>query len=386
MRSIDWYIFRTTLSAFVLVLASLTGVIWITQALRGIDLMTSQGQTILVFIGFTGLAIPLLVLVIAPIALVIAVAHILNKLGTDSEIIVMNAAGMRPLQMFRPFLMVAIVVSLIVAFIAAYLAPDGLRRLRKWDLEITTDVVANIIKPGRFSTLAAGLTIHIKERRPGGLLAGIFMDDRRNPKEQINIVAERGSILKNDRGTFLILENGSLQRHEKGQRDPALVSFDRYAFDLSKFTTPAQDITYTVRERYLWELLNPDPADPIYSANPGQFRAELHDRLVAPLYPLAFTIVAFAFLGAPRTTRQSRSMSIVLTILAIGALRMAGFAATVLSARSVLAVVLQYVLIFSVSGVCFYVLLRGIIVELPAAFMEAVNRWNERLLRRFVPA
>ena len=46
MGSIDRYIFRTTLASFALILVSLTGVIWITQALRGIDLMTSQGQTI----------------------------------------------------------------------------------------------------------------------------------------------------------------------------------------------------------------------------------------------------------------------------------------------------------------------------------------------------
>ena len=69
MGSIDKYIFRTTLTAFAVVMASLTGVIWITQALRGIDLMTSQGQTIVTFLGLTGLAVPVLVLVIAPIAL-----------------------------------------------------------------------------------------------------------------------------------------------------------------------------------------------------------------------------------------------------------------------------------------------------------------------------
>ncbi|WP_368681342.1 LptF/LptG family permease, partial [Acinetobacter baumannii] len=56
---------RTTLVAFLLILVSLTGVIWITQALRGIDLMTGQGQSILVFLGVTGLAIPLLAMIIA---------------------------------------------------------------------------------------------------------------------------------------------------------------------------------------------------------------------------------------------------------------------------------------------------------------------------------
>src|ERR1700710_1335939 len=96
MGSIDKYIFRTTLASFALVLVSLTGVIWITQALRGIDLMTSQGQTLITFLGIPGLGIPALVLITAPIALMIAVSHALNKLATASEIIVMNAAGFSP--------------------------------------------------------------------------------------------------------------------------------------------------------------------------------------------------------------------------------------------------------------------------------------------------
>ena len=104
MGSIGRYIFRTTFGAFLLVLVSLTGAIWMTQALRDIDLMTNQGQTVLVFVGITSLIIPHLVLVIAPVALVVAVAHILNKLATNSEIIVMNGAGMSPWRLLQPFI------------------------------------------------------------------------------------------------------------------------------------------------------------------------------------------------------------------------------------------------------------------------------------------
>src|ERR1039457_5577620 len=117
MGSISRYIFRTTFGAFLIVLVALTALIWVTQSLRDFDLMTSQGQTILVFVGITGLIIPLLVLVIAPIALLIAVVHVLNRLSTDSEIIVMNASGMSPLLLFRAFMTVAVVVSLFVGVI-----------------------------------------------------------------------------------------------------------------------------------------------------------------------------------------------------------------------------------------------------------------------------
>src|SRR5436305_13540959 len=198
MGSIDEYIFRTALAWFALVLVSLTGGIWITQALRGIDLMTSQGQTIKTFLGLTSLVIPALILIIAPVALMIAVSHTLNKLATDSEIIVMNAAGFSPFRLFRPFLYATIVVSLLVAFIAAYLAPDGMRRIKQWDAEITADVLTNILQPGRFAQLDQNLTIRIRERQPGGILVGIFVDDRRNPEERISIIADPGTVLKSE--------------------------------------------------------------------------------------------------------------------------------------------------------------------------------------------
>ena len=279
MGSISRYIFRTTLGAFLIVLVSLTAVIWVTQALRDIDIMTSQGQTILVFIGITGLIIPLLILVIAPIALLIAVAHVLNKMSNDSEIIVMNAAGMSPWILFRAFMAAAIVVSVLVAAISAYFAPKGLRMLRDWLTEVRANVVSNIVQPGRFTAIESGVTIHIRERRPNGQLAGIFLDDRRNANERITVLSEIGELLDNSSGTYLVLQKGIVQRHETNQRDPAMVVFDRYAFDLSQFAGGAQAVKYSIRERYLWQLLFPDPKDPFYVEQPDQFRAELHDRL-----------------------------------------------------------------------------------------------------------
>src|SRR3954468_25038053 len=280
MGSIDKYIFRTTLASFTLVLVSLTGVIWITQALRGIDLMTSQGQTIRTFLGITSLVIPALVLIIAPIALMIAISHTLNKLATDSEIIVMNAAGFSPIRLFRPFLYATIVVAIMVAFIATYLAPDGMRRIKQWDAEITADVLTNILQPGRFAQLDQNLTIRIRERQPGGILVGIFVDDRRNPDERVSIIADHGTVLKSGNGSFLVLKDGNLQRFEVGKRDPALVAFGRYGFDMSKFGNQGHDVTLGIRERYLWELFSPSEDDPVYKQIPGQFRSALHDSLL----------------------------------------------------------------------------------------------------------
>jgi lipopolysaccharide export system permease protein len=369
------------LGAFLLVLVGLTGAIWLTQALRDVDLMTNQGQTVLVFIGITSLVIPQLVLVIAPVALIIAVGYVLHKLATDSEIIVMNGAGMRPWTLLQPFVAVTIVVSLLLMTISAYLAPESLRMLRRWLTEVRTDLVSNIVQPGRFIAIEQGLAFNIRERRPNGLLVGLMMDDRRDPAQRVTILAERGEILKNDHGNFLILEAGSVQRQEAKQRDPNIVLFDRYAFDLSQFSGGPQIVKYSVRERYLWQLIWPEPTDTLAKDQPGQFRAELHDRLLAPVYPFAFVLIAFAFLGPPRTTRQSAAWSITSVILAATTLRLIGFACTVFALKYPIAVVVQYLAVAGAIAASLFAASRGLTIE-PPVFMtravEAASDWFER--------
>jgi lipopolysaccharide export system permease protein len=382
--AIDGYVVNMTLMSFLIVLVSLTGVIWITQALRNIDLMTSQGQTILVFLGISGLAIPLLVSIIAPIALLVAVMHSLNRLATDSEVIVISAAGMPPLRFLRPFLMATVLVSLLIAFISLYLAPECLRALRRWNTQLGADVVANVIQPGQFIKLDK-LTLRIQERRPGGVLVGLFIDDKRDPEQRVNIVADRGTVVKNERGSFLILEDGDLQRFEAGKRDPVLVAFKSYAFDMSQFSNPSQSVTYNVHERLTPELLSPPPPDEQPAKQPskllpGELRAELHDRLFAPLYPVVFALLAFAFLGMPRTTRQSRNFAISAMLLTVLVIRIAGFACSTIAVSIPVAILIQYTMLATVGGVSLWMIIRGVIIEAPANLIDAITSMGERLV------
>ena len=63
--------------------------------------------------------------------------------------------------------------------------------------------------------------------------------------------------------------------------------------------------------------------------NEGRFRAELHERFIAPLYALAMGMIAFAALGAPRTTRQNRGAAMAAAVAcgvadAVGRIRRLG--------------------------------------------------------------
>jgi lipopolysaccharide export system permease protein len=177
-----------------------------------------------------------------------------------------------------------------------------------------------------------------------------------------------------------------VQRQEADGRDPTIVIYDRYAFDLSRFSGGTQAISYSPRERYIWDLIWPDPNDPLYKQQPQQFRAELHDRLAAPLYPIVFVIIAYAYLGAPRTTRQSREFSVVSATIGVATVRLIGFACSVLSVRFPIALLAQYVVLAVAAGLGLKTIASGNVIEPPAFVTNAIAAITARLERRRVAA
>lgn len=380
MGSLERYIFRQAALAFVAGLFILTLVVWITQVLRQLDLVTNSGQTIALFFLMTSLGIPVLVTLIAPIALFIAIVQTLNKLNGDSELIVMSAAGLSPARLARPLLTLTILVMAMVGTLSLWLTPSSIRHFRLLLTQVQANLLTAIVRPGQFTQADRGLTFHIRDRAPGGVLLGIVVSDVRDPQVHMTYVAERGVITEQPQGTFFVLENGNLQRRETKEGTTSIVVFDRYAFDLSQLTQAAETI-YRPSERYTSELMNPDPADPMLERWRGRFRQELHDRFAAPLYPLAMMCIAFAMLGQARTTRQSRGAAVAGAIGLMAAVRGGGFAVSGLVAARPAAVPLVYLLPLATIAVFGAISLGLLKPRAPAALTRLSSDLTERLTR-----
>lgn len=337
---IERYIFRMSFFACVLGIFVLTAVIWITQALRELDLMTSKGQTILMFLAITGLSIPALVTVIAPVALFAAVLFTLNKLNSDSELIVMNAAGTPPSVILKPLAALGLMITLMVGIMTIHVMPQSFRTIRDLITKVQADFLSNVVAEGQFTTLQNGITFHYRERS-GQTLLGVFMQDRRDKDKTSVYLAEKGHTVSTDEGSFLVLEKGSVQRISAGQQDAAIVLFERYALDLSELAAQAEASYYRPREQTTFDLLSGSnkSADPRFEA---RYRAELHERLSGPLYAIAFLLIGYAALSAPRTTRQGRGAAIGIAVACVVVLRGLGFFISSLIVRSAAAVPLAY--------------------------------------------
>ena len=94
-------------------------------------------------------------------------------------------------------------------------------------------------------------------------------------------------------------------------------------------------------------------------------------------------VIAYAYLGAPRTTRQSRTMSMLGAIGGVALLRLIGFASTVFGATAPWMLSLQYLALAAAFGLGFYVIRRGLILEPPAFITDWLAALTERLSQRF---
>jgi lipopolysaccharide export system permease protein len=136
-----------------------------------------------------------------------------------------------------------------------------------------------------------------------------------------------------------------------------------------------------VRAKYIWELLWPSSNDTLYAAQPDQYRSELYDRLATPFYPLAFIIIAYAFLGPPQTTRQSRTLALLGMIGAVALLRLTGFLSVIVGVRVPGVLALQYVALFGSMAAGLWQISRGRAVEPAAAISRLATAIGERLAR-----
>lgn len=386
MGRLDRYIFSTAAVAFVGVTVVLAGMIWATQALRQLDLVTSQGQTILAFVAITSLTMPTLVLVIAPAALFIATAYTLLKLNGDSEIVVMASAGMSHWRVLRSLILLAILVSLFCSALSIDIVPASLRGFRDQVSRVRADVVSFVAQPGRFVNLAPGLVFHVRDRAKNGVMYGVFINDARE-KEISTYVADRGQIVETESGIFLVLEQGSIHRRVPGAAsNGSVVEFQRYAFDLSALTPGGQSgADIRPNERSFAYINDPDKKDPYLQLQPGRFREEFHKRLSSGLYPLAFFAVAAAALALPRTTRESRGLALAAIVPIMTALQIANFAVTGQLRTATWAVPVVYLLPVCSIILAALVLQGWVKLSLPGPVARALNNVSRRIARASAP-
>ena len=363
MKVISRYLLAQLVAVTLVVTLVLTAVVWLIRSLRFIDLIVNRGLPVDTFLWLMVLLLPSFMAVVLPIATFCAVLFVYNKLTMDSEMVALRAAGLSHLQLAMPALVTALGATLVVYSITLYFQPVSYHAFKNMEVEIRNDLAAVFLQDGVFHDIGKGLTIYVRHRSADGVLHGILVHDSRAPQSPVTILAERGALTQGEDGTRVVLLNGTRQeaRPWDGPRDGAMTSslkFDRYGFDLGQFQAPTHRSWRNRKERFLPELLNPGPL-PGKPLLRNELIAEGHQRLILPLYAIAFVVVGLAALLSGEFTHRSQVWRVRLAILAVAGLECLQLALRDLAARGSEGIGAMYAAVLLPTGLAFYLFLRG---------------------------
>jgi len=323
MRLIDRYFLRQVFAPFVFFTLVLTGVMWLAQSLRVIDLIVNNGQSASILLAFAGPLLPLVLSIVFPLAALGATIFAINRLMADSELVVVYSAGQGRLSSLRAVLVFGVGVTVALAIVTVVLAPLGAQAMRERTAEVRSDIVSALIQDGRFMHPSDGLTVYIREANGPTDMRGVLVHDAREPDAAVTFNAQRGSIVKTDSGPRLMMFDGLAQRVDPKSDSLSLLQFDKIGYDLSEFVSDPTQRKRKASEFFFYDLIwpkNPELSERDY----GKYISEGHEQLSSPLYGFAIVVVAAAVMLHGSFNRRGYIPRMIAAALLGVALRVVG--------------------------------------------------------------
>ena len=297
MSKFDRYVLSQYLLYFGFFSLILVAVFWLNQAVILFDVLIGDGQSALVFLEFSALALPRLIRMVLPMAAFAAVLYFTNRLSNESELTVMQATGSSPWQMARPAAGFGVIVAVMMAILTNLLLPSSVARLSLREGEIAQNIAARLLTEGTFLHPTDGVTFYIREISADGALNDVFLSDRRDPAQIVLYTAARAFFVREDDGARLIMVDGMAQALETGRNALSLTHFEDFSYDISALIPANVARARSHRAIPTLELLlHRDRIAETEGHGLGKLTEELHVRFTRPLNCLAVALLGVSTL------------------------------------------------------------------------------------------
>lgn len=306
---IQKYILREVTVPFLLGIALFTFVLLLSRMLKLIELIIDKGVPFSDILGLFATLLPSFFVITVPLSFLLGTIVAFSRLSGDSEIVAMKAAGLSLYQLAKPVVLLAVGVCLFTGFLTMHAEPLGRASLRQKLINIAFSRAAVAIAPQVFNEEIEGLVLYANKVDPkSGALQHVFISDNRMGQTPAVITAQQGRLYTDSSSGKLLmhLENGAIHhlKHNQDSESYQLIHFDGYDINLSVNEDGQSNPNQPPKS---FELSTPELLKYIKDApqdKQRQFTVELQERLILPLSPLIFALIAIP-LGV-RSHRSSR--------------------------------------------------------------------------------
>lgn len=289
-------IVRETLPLFLLA----TGVTTFLLLLRAIfivaDLLVQRSVSLAVVGRILLLSVPHVLVLTIPIGVLFAALMSVARMAADSEIVALQASGVRLARVARPLLLFGTVLGLVNLYVAGVALAPANRNLQLLTLRIALSGFSAAVEPGVFSDDFPGQLLYVKRiERDTRRWKGVLLFDLSNPIEERVVVADSGDLTLNQADGTAWLNLTDTTSHVLRPDDPT--SYQQTANrELRIFLAPPATAPVERRlgaRQTDWEDLLARARDPQgHPTERLEARVELHKRMAIPAAALVFAALA----------------------------------------------------------------------------------------------
>lgn len=355
MKKLQQYILKELSLTFFFIVGILIASLWVVQSLKFMGPFLKSSEGLLAFFYLILLTLPDLLIIIAPVGLFMAVVILYNRFHADRELPVMFSSGYSVWQIAKPALMFSTAVTLFMYVLSLLILPASFSRIRDMELQLKSSLPSVLVREGVFNSFG-DITIYVNSKR-GNNIRGIVAHIEEADKNPYTIIAQQGEIIIEDRMPKIFMEHGTRQERDLKTGDLSLLYFDRTIISLAEENKSApQDRPKKPYELSIVELISPHN---IGLPHGQKLYAEGYQRLLSPLYCVAFSLIGLCFLLKASFRRRGQSLPIFQAIVVVLLLESLSLFFMNLGVRSSYGIFSAYFLMIGTIILCFSILRKG---------------------------
>jgi lipopolysaccharide export LptBFGC system permease protein LptF len=321
-RLVERYIIAAILPYLGLSLVLLTSVILAQQAGKFVEILGSADPSFGAVADIALGLIPNILIFTLPMSVLIGTATGLSKLGSDSELIAMRAAGVGTWRFVSPVLLVGLVFTVLTLYIGFEIAPRASTLLRDAALKVTLSKIESPIRPHTFNTEMPGKVVYVRDGdKARGQWARVFIHWQDEGQEVRLITSRSGRLDVTGEQTELVLTDAVVttlptEKRRQSTNSPQIVTESSAQFRL-RLNTGRNALLKRFQERRAeideldWrELL--ERARIADATEKVTLLTALNKRLALCFAPFAFALLGAGFGG--RLKRLGRGQAVLISI------------------------------------------------------------------------
>ncbi len=304
MTIINRYLLHEILVPFFYALVVVVFILLLGQLFKIVNMVVSDGVRIWDVARMVLAMVPQMLTMALPISFFFAVLAGVGRLVGDGEVTAMKAAGISPYNMAIPVLQIAVVCTLLTLLMSAWLAPWGIRQLRRATFDILREKVTLALRPQTLNQTFPGMAIYLdKIDRKTGRVESVFIEDRRHGEHQQTITALRGRIVSDMQTSTLSLklEDGTIHEYDQEKESYRVTDFSQYHinFEISALMGEKLHVGFKNKARSNSELVKKIALEKSRGGNPTGTIETLYGRFTKPFACIAFALLGLALVLVP---------------------------------------------------------------------------------------